>query len=910
MSVFSSNIQFKYVWRKYQKRVLDELSTHLEDDHLHIVAPPGSGKTVLGLEVMLRLGKPTLILAPTLAIRNQWIQRFCELFLNTHEIPDWISTDIRHPKLITVSTYQGLHAACNDSNEEDFLVDYAHHTDVVDKKRSNFKKVDSIINKLKDLSVGTLILDEAHHLKNEWWNTLSRVKEGFLPKIVGLTATPPYDVTLQEWSRFIQINGAIDAEITVPELVQEGDLCPHQDYVYLADLSVEEKVNIEAFRSKSEQIYKELISDVELIAAIESHPIILDPVSNEYYVYEHISFYSAALIFLLENNRAISEQHYHMFAVDAKEGELQLPKLDYKWFEELLGYYLFEEGGYFEQHHKEHRELLANKLKRRGILKRKTIRFEHNDYVAKQIASSINKLTAFEEIVNFEFKVLGHSLRQVILTDYVRKEYLTSEETNDLELKKIGVVSIFEKLRRSNTSAIQIGVLTGTLVILPQAALGTFRELLKTYNSTAQNICAIPLTYDFSYSVIQVTDQVRDNIVHIVTEIFQKGEIEVLIGTKALLGEGWDAPVINSLILASNIGSFVSSNQMRGRAIRTSPINPNKTSCIWHIASVDFSARYGGEDLNMIRRRFRNFVGIREEGALRIENGLDRLSLQYEDSIRSMNSITFERAAERDKLRQRWKEAIPLGTYLVEEIKIPFAENERYEYTMRAHMKKFINNMTSSLASSALFYLEWSTQIINKTSKILGVNGSYALLLIFGIGGLTFGGRAIRSFRYYTKYRDISKDIFHIGNALLKTLVKCKLFTTAFNEMNVLTFSDANGAVYCHLDGGTTYEKSTFVEMIQEIVNPVANPRYIIVRKSKVWKVFNQKDYHAVPEFLAKKSALANDFLMFWKEEVGDAELLFTKSYEGRKVLFLAKTKALANEFDENKEVQRVNIWR
>ena len=75
---FPENITFKYSWRKYQQRVLDDLQEHLQDGHLHIVAPPGSGKTVLGLEVALRLNKPTLILAPTLAIRNQWVQRFCD----------------------------------------------------------------------------------------------------------------------------------------------------------------------------------------------------------------------------------------------------------------------------------------------------------------------------------------------------------------------------------------------------------------------------------------------------------------------------------------------------------------------------------------------------------------------------------------------------------------------------------------------------------------------------------------------------------------------------------------------------------------------------------------------------------------------------------------------------------------
>ena len=97
MKEFPKDIKFKYDWRRYQKRVLSELEGHLDDNHLHIIAPPGSGKTVLGLEVAIRLNKPTLIFAPTVAIRNQWIQRFCELFLQTNERPDWISRDIRNP---------------------------------------------------------------------------------------------------------------------------------------------------------------------------------------------------------------------------------------------------------------------------------------------------------------------------------------------------------------------------------------------------------------------------------------------------------------------------------------------------------------------------------------------------------------------------------------------------------------------------------------------------------------------------------------------------------------------------------------------------------------------------------------------------------------------------------------------
>lgn len=110
MKQFPNHVQFVYPWRVYQKRVLKRLKTHLTDNHLHIIAPPGSGKTVLGLEVARQINKPTLILAPTVTIKNQWIQRFCELFLGQQHQPDWISSDIKNPKFLTVTTYQGHHS--------------------------------------------------------------------------------------------------------------------------------------------------------------------------------------------------------------------------------------------------------------------------------------------------------------------------------------------------------------------------------------------------------------------------------------------------------------------------------------------------------------------------------------------------------------------------------------------------------------------------------------------------------------------------------------------------------------------------------------------------------------------------------------------------------------------------------
>lgn len=233
MKTFPEGIQFRYPWRKYQQRVFDNLEEHLQDHHLHIVAPPGSGKTVLGLEVAIRLNKPMLILAPTLAIKNQWIQRFCELFFQTHQRPDWITSDIRQPAFMTVTTYQALHAAYNhlqskdDSfEEEDDSFEEEDGNEYNDETCSQNAHLNKIAEGLQAVGIQTIIADEAHHLKSEWWCTLTMLKSRLRPVVVGLTATPPYDVTASEWNRYLELNGPVDAEISIRNWCRKATYVP------------------------------------------------------------------------------------------------------------------------------------------------------------------------------------------------------------------------------------------------------------------------------------------------------------------------------------------------------------------------------------------------------------------------------------------------------------------------------------------------------------------------------------------------------------------------------------------------------------------------------------------------------------------------------------------------------------
>src|SRR5215472_15304093 len=111
---------FRKDWRVYQSRLLEHLGRYFDNKRLHLVAAPGSGKTVFGLEVIRRINQPTLVLAPTIPIRDQWLDRLMEYFLPPgNRAADWVSTNIRQPALLTLATYQALHALCSGVAESD-----------------------------------------------------------------------------------------------------------------------------------------------------------------------------------------------------------------------------------------------------------------------------------------------------------------------------------------------------------------------------------------------------------------------------------------------------------------------------------------------------------------------------------------------------------------------------------------------------------------------------------------------------------------------------------------------------------------------------------------------------------------------------------------------------------------------
>ncbi|OPC01852.1 hypothetical protein BAS09_13145 [Elizabethkingia ursingii] len=886
MKEFPEGILFRYSWRKYQKQFLDNLQDYLSDDHLHIVAPPGSGKTVLGLEIMLRINNPTLIVAPTLAIRNQWVQRFRELFLQSDTLPEWISLDLNKPAFVTLATYQGIHSVIKRDAE----------SKTIEKKLNN----DSFLKLIKKLKIGTLILDEAHHLKKAWWQSIITIKDQLNPTIVALTATQPFDVSESEWQNYIELNGPVDTEISVPELMLEGDLCPHQDLIYFTLPTLEEKQSIDQIYQYADNLYKEIKQDDVITEAIVNHYIYKDPEKHLEWIYDNISSYTSGLIFMNAIGIKIPDIHFQIIGDEQK----YIPEFDFFWLEELLEFYLFTDDIHFKKYEGS-RQDLENKLRRNSILKNKTISFFQNEKLEHILNAGSGKLEAIRNITINESENFGNDLRMVILTDFIRKEFITNGIEPTPSPDKMGVIPIFEILKKDPLIRKDIGVLTGSLVILPKELAN---QLIKDFPDKGVTLSEIKS--DDNFVKIYPSDNTQSFLVEIVTHYFQEGRINILIGTKSLLGEGWDAPKINSLVVASFVSSYVLSNQIRGRAIRTDKDNPEKVSNIWHLICFNERDPEGGIDYQKMVKRFKTFVGVSNRENEQIENNIERLNIKTIEKISEIEEINKEMislACRKNELKDKWSRALKKGDHLVEEIQIESQDPDKWQEKKFKSLSKSIGHFMGMLISSVLmFWAEFLGGIIKSLKSFQTLEGAYLFIFLFGIAGfLTYGGMFYRSLMQYLRYKNISKNLEKIARAILSSLISERAIRTSIEKLRIVVSSDEKGNSVCHLEGGSYSEASIFILTLQELLSKIDNPRYLLKTKGILF-LKNSINYYPVPDIFGRNKKSAELFARNWIEESGAASLVFTRTIEGRKLLLTLRFKALIRK---NKHIEHIHKW-
>ena len=448
----------------------------------------------------------------------------------------------------------------------------------------------------------------------------------------------------------------------------------------------------------------------------------------------------------------------------------------------------------------------------------------------------------------------------------------------------MGIIPIFRKVTSKNPD-VNVAVLTGTLTIIPTELKEQLLELAeKEYNIKKDEIKIVELGINFDYSKVEFESKYERFKVNLITKLFEQSNISVLIGTIALIGEGWDAPFVNSLIMATYVSSYVTSNQLRGRAIRINKLDKNKFSNIWHLVCLESeNDKYVlGYDYEILSKRFIAFEGIDIENK-KIDSGIDRLNIYnkpyQKEEIKQLNDCMIEKSKKRKLNTEIWKNSIetyvPLTT---EKIDISTAPEpitmDMTKTTDKSHTSITTFKKPLMILIASIFLLPILIPLL-----VLILSISEVILKVFlPIAILIYVGAKLKKYIEYKIYSSYKTFVKIVCRAVYKSLIKKKIIartTKYFTKINKNTLEYG-------LKNASTYEQMIFLKTVKESLSINNNSRYIVEFYDRAC---------SVPEQFNKNKSEANIF--FNNVKVMKKHLIYTKTENGKKILLKYKLQSL-----------------
>jgi superfamily II DNA or RNA helicase len=882
---------------------------------LHIAAPPGSGKTVLGLYIWAQVVKrPAVVLSPNAAIQAQWAARI-DLFQDCATPANLVSTDPAQPAFLTSLTYQALTLPGRDHAELDALTqslwverlieqgevnspeeaaawigDLATHNPTYYQQRIAVYRrearsalsqpgqaLDTLhtaaretLTRLREAGIGMVILDECHHLLGHWGRVLHEAVDLFDgPIIVGLTATPPDldEKPTEEVERYQRLLGELDYEVPVPAVVKDGFITPYQDLAYFVRPTEAEL----AYVAKADAALHALVEELCQVAppgGVETttRQNLLDWVSAVL-AKRQLSASEAKDWRTFERRDGVFAHAARRFLMDR---DLSLPKgvpplLELDWLGDVpaLTMLIPVLDRYIRHYLRRSPDAALQALAQRATARLRLLGVQMTETGTRACASPVGRVLAYSQskmhalapILGQEHAALGDQLRAVVITDYEKSSATGTLEGHPLSEEAGGAIAAFRILLHTPTTQVLNPILvTGATVLVADDLLDRFRQAAHTW--LTQRKTAVELTDERHDGFHRIQGSGRDwgprLYVSLITDLFQEGVTRCLVGTRGLLGEGWDASKLNVLIDLTAVTTAMTVNQLRGRSLRLDPDDPAKLADNWDVVCIAPEFTKGLDDYQRFRAKHQHLFGVTDDGA--IEKGVGHVHAAFttlkpegvEGSVSLLNAEMLKRVPNRAASRALWRIGQPYHPEPVHAVEMRQSEGGRGGFPPFAGRRDPWTHHSLSLA---------------------------------------------------------------IGHAVLEALQDAELVE---QPSPIHAGERAGGYVRLFLEQASEGDSALFTQALAEALGPLRRPRYVIPRIADVehptllsrWlpgalgryfarRVRQVVMVHAVPAALSRSKAEVTLFEHRWNQYVSPGQAVYAHRGVGREMLDAARQQGL-----------------
>jgi len=891
-------LAYPHPLRRHQREALEALAAARGEGRRRawVVLPPGAGKTLVGLETIRREGRPAVVLCPNTAIQGQWVRGWRQLGDGGGANPVDVGADRDLATPVSVLTYQSLAVFDDDPDDES-----EPPSSELDRLHPNGR---ALVRRLQEAGPITLVLDECHHLLEVWGRLLTELLQ-LLPEatVLGLTATPAVTLSVDQAVLVDEMFGDVVYSASIPAVVREGHLSPFADLVWLTSPTPGEAEWLAEQNQRFAELTTQLLDpgfgsvpfltwvdrrfagEVRFTQIAAKQPLLADAALRMRY---------AGLLEIVDDVPT-GEQHHHPPTAD------DWALLIDDWYDACLARSV-------DDRDEDVREALRCALPAVGYQLTKRGMRKGRSSVDRVLARSESKSRAMVEIIAAEHRTIGDRLAMLVICDHESASATLGVDLRGVLAERAGSarLALAHLLADPTTAALAPVMVTGRTVAAAPEVLERLRRRtdvdLVVGEPDADGIAELTGTWTSREWVRAVTD------------FFTTGDAKVLIGTRALLGEGWDAPTASGLVdlsMANTPGTVV---QTRGRTLRLDPGDPAKVAINWTVCCVAEEHPKGDNDWLRTVAKHRGYFGVDPSGD--VVDGVAHIHPTFSPyapppsrTFDATNAEMLVRAEQRPEIAASWQ----VGGAYEDEVRLSVWVQARRDRTPVIAERSPAPEPPATVLTAhgvrrrgraPLPVALWSLWSLAAMALVLGVVGPGTvwpwLLCAVALAG---GATATNARRNQAMLAELRRepDLVQIAYALADGLHRAGL--TGAGAEAVEWHLAADGQLRIQLDAGGREEKDSavFAEAMAELLEPIARPRYLVPRfvvgrvgaldLARPLSAYRPEGvvWHPVPRVLGTKAELAQAFAAGWQTWMGGGPAVYTGNPEGAGALAVSR---------------------